>query len=94
MQQKIGISIEYQSMQATQQGRIGDRGDIAIAEYAGISRRGFFTRPASIDQGYLVTTPLQFERTANTDNTGSKNCNGLLHYSHIQAFLSVAICER
>jgi hypothetical protein len=69
-------------MQATQQGWIGDRGDIAIAEYAGISGRGFFARATPIDQGYLVTAPLQFERTANTDNTGAKDYNGLLHYCH------------
>jgi hypothetical protein len=79
MQQKVGISIEYQSVQATQQGGIGDRGDIAIAEYARISRRGFFARATPIDQRYLVTAPLQFECTANTDNTGPKDYYGLLH---------------
>jgi hypothetical protein len=58
MQQQIGIPIEYQPVQATQQMRIGDRSNIAVAEYAGISRRGFFTRSSPIDQGDLVTSTL------------------------------------
>ena len=83
MQQKVGIPIEYQSVQASKQGRVGDRGDIAVAEYAGISRRGLFARATPIDQGYLVTTTLQFERTADADYTGAKDHNGLLHYRNI-----------
>jgi len=83
MQQQIGISIEYQSMQATQQGRGGNRGDIAIAEYAGISRRSFFARATPIDQRYLVTAPLQFERAADTDDAGAENDYGLLHFCAI-----------
>ena len=73
VQSEIVIEIQGQQMHAPPQGRAGQRRDVAVAQDARVTRRGFFPRTAAVDQRHAVTPALQFERATDTDDAGAEH---------------------
>ena len=67
-------------MQPWQQCRVGERRDIGVAQYSGVTRRCFLARATPVEKPDLEAAPLQFECAANADDAGAKHRDLLFHW--------------